>query len=231
MGTRPAPRTTRTPKLVPPALSGILASMVQLNFYVDIDDVLSETTRALALLAQTRFGKAVTFENMRVFDLSVSLGLNAEELPAFMAAAHAPDFLLGLEPMPGAAEALTDWQSDGARISVVTGRPPESREATLRWLEERGIPFDDLEFVDKYRRFNDPSALTPGDLLTRDYDAVIEDADSMADYLVLHTDARVLLYDRPWNQDSIAEAHGAQRVRGWAEIRRSMATVRGSPTA
>jgi hypothetical protein len=200
--------------------------MAQLNFYVDIDDVLSETTRALALLAQTRFGKAVAFENMRVFDLSVSLGLNAQEFPAFMTAAHAPDFLLGLEPMPGAAEALADWQRDGARISVVTGRPPESREATLRWLEERGIPFDDLEFIDKYGRFDDPSALTPADLLTRDYDAVIEDADSMADYLVLHTDARVLLYDRPWNQNSIAEAHGARRVHGWAEIRRSMAAVR-----
>jgi uncharacterized protein len=222
MGTDPRVRTARKSALVLPGLSGILAPMVRLNFYVDIDDVLSETTRALVRLAQSRFGKRVAFENMRVFDLSVSLGLNSQEFPCFMAAAHSPDFLLALEPVPGACEALADWRNAGTKISVVTGRPPESREATLQWLDERSIAFDSLEFVDKYRRFDDPTALTPADLLTRGYDAAIEDADSMADYLALHSGARVLLYDRPWNRVSQAEAHGAQRVHGWAEIQRSM---------
>ena len=196
--------------------------MRPLNYYVDVDDVLAETTRALARLANARFGKTATFENMTVFDLSISLGLDADELPVFMAAAHEPDFLLGLEPIRGARETLEAWSNRGAKISVVTGRPPECWEPTQRWLELHGIPFDELEFVDKYARFNDPRATTPNDLLDRGYHAVIEDADTMADFLALHTNAQVLLFDRPWNRTSAAEGNGAQRVHDWAEIRRSV---------
>ena len=196
--------------------------MPPLNYYVDIDDVLSETTRALARLANTRFGKAAAFEAMTVFDLSISLGLDADEFPGFMAAAHEPDFLLGLEPIHGARETLEDWRHRGIKISVVTGRPPECWEPTQQWLETQGFPFDELEFVDKYARFDDPRATTPADLVDRGYHAVIEDADSMADYLALHTEAQVLLFDRPWNRESAAEANGAQRVYDWAEIRRSI---------
>jgi len=191
-----------------------------LHFYIDVDDVLSETTRALAELARNRFGKRVHFEEMHVFDLSVSLGLNTKEFPAFMAAAHERDFLMGLAPIHGGADTLTHWRQVGAEISVVTGRPPASRSVTLEWLERHEIPFDRLEFVDKYARYGDPNATTPAHLLDRGYHAVIEDADSTALYLAQNTDALVLLYDRPWNQNSAAEAHGARRVHDWNEIRR-----------
>ncbi len=196
--------------------------MGQLNYYVDVDDVLAETTRALARLANARFGKAAVFEKMTVFDLSISLDLDADELPVFMTAAHEPNFLLGLEPIQGARDTLEAWSNRGIKISVVTGRPPECWEPTQQWLEMQGFPFDELEFVDKYARFNDPRAITPKDLVGRGYHAVIEDADSMADYLALHTEAQVLLFDRPWNRKSAAETNGAQRVHDWAEIRRSI---------
>ena len=194
--------------------------MADLHFYIDVDDVLAETTRALAQLAQERFGKRVHFSEMNVFDLSVSLGLNKEEFSAFMAAAHERDFLLGLKPVSGGAGSLVRWREAGVKISVVTGRPPESRPATLDWLEHHGIPFDRLDFVDKYARYSDPKMTTLKNLLDRGYHTVIEDADATALYLVQNTDARVLLYDRPWNQNSNAEAHGALRVHDWTEIRR-----------
>ena len=192
--------------------------MTGLHFYIDVDDVLAETTRALSRMARDHFGKTVRFEEMRVFDLSVSLGLDAAEFPAFMAAAHERDFLLGLAAIPGAADTLAAWRDAGAEISVVTGRPPECRATTLDWLEDQGIAFDRLEFIDKYARYGDSGAATPETLRDRGYHAVVEDSDAMALDLARHSDARVFLYDRPWNQDSAAEAHGARRVRDWGEI-------------
>ena len=190
------------------------------RFYVDLDDVLADTTHALVELARTRFDRDVDFESMEVFDLSVSLGLDENDFPAFMNAAHEPGFLLGLGPIPGARDTLDHWRSGGIKIDVITGRPPASRAATLAWLGAQRIPFDTLEFVDKYARHGDPSATTPGDLCDRGLAVVVEDADETADFLALHTDALVLLYDRPWNRNSMAEAHGALRVRSWNDVRK-----------
>jgi len=196
----------------------MLSAMVNLRFYLDLDDVVAETTRALAEMARRRFGKNVRFEEMSVFDLSISLGLDGNEFPAFMDAAHEPDFLRNLDVVPGAHGALRKWHEAGAQIHVVTGRPPTSRAATLEWLEARSIPFDGLEFVDKYGRYSGKSATSRDDLRLRGFNAAIEDADEAALDLALHTDALVLLYDRPWNQVSEAEAHGAIRVYGWDDV-------------
>lgn len=190
------------------------------RFYIDLDDVLADTTHALVELARARFGREVEFESMKVFDLSASLGLGEEDFPGFMKAAHEPAFLAALEPIPGARNTLGDWRGDGIRVDVITGRPPASRAATLEWLGAHRIPFDTLEFVDKYARHGDPTATTPRDLCGRGLAVVVEDADETADFLALHTDALVLLYDRPWNRNSMAEAHGALRVRSWEEIRK-----------
>jgi len=199
---------------------GMPSAMVNFRFYLDLDDVVAETTRALAKMAHRRFGKNVRFEDMSVFDLSLSLGLNENEFPAFMDAAHEPDFLRNLPVVPGARPTLGRWREAGAQIHIITGRPPTSRTATLEWLEARSIPFDGLEFVDKYGRYSGTSATSRDDLRLRGFHAAVEDADDAALDLALHTDALVLLYDRPWNQVSEAETHGAIRVYGWEDVRR-----------
>ena len=198
----------------------MLTIMANLRFYLDLDDVVAETTRALADMARRRFRKNVRFEEMSVFDLSISLGLDENEFPAFMDAAHEPDFLTSLEVIPGALDTLAQWHESGVQIHIVTGRPSSCRPATLEWLEDRRIPFDNLEFVDKYGRYPGAGATSKEDLRHRGFHAVIEDADEAALDLALHTDAQVLLYDRPWNQVSEAEAHGAVRVYGWDDVRR-----------
>ena len=140
-----------------------------------------------------------------------------------MAAAHEPDFLLGLEPIRGARETLEDWRNRGIKISVVTGRPPECWEPTQQWLELQGFPFDELEFVDKYARFNDPRATTPNDLVDRGYHAVIEDADTHGRLSSLFIPTlRSCSSTAPGIGRLSAEANGAQRVHDWAEIRRSV---------
>jgi uncharacterized HAD superfamily protein len=206
------------------------------QIYVDIDDVLAETTRALAELARQDFGKDVDFEDLRVFDLSVSLGLDEKEFPRFMAAAHAPDFLLGLEPVMGARETLAQWSEAGARIHLITGRPPATEETTRRWLEERAIPHERLEFVDKYGRHPECATTSRLDLHRREYDFCIEDSHEMARELARHSSGWILLFDRPWNRRCVAgeETEGRrnlQRVRDWAQIRSLAAPLESRPSA
>ena len=43
------------------------------SIYVDIDDVLADTSRALIDLAESTFLKKVDFNDLRSFDLKVSL--------------------------------------------------------------------------------------------------------------------------------------------------------------
>lgn len=188
------------------------------HIYLDVDDVLAETTRALAELARTGFGKQVEFDAMVQFDLRVSLDLDPDEHVEFMAAAHEDDFLLGLVPMAGAVEIVGGWYGAGAQISVVTGRPPHSRDSTGRWLERTGVRHHRLEHVDKYGRYDTPEAVKKEALADRDYAIVIEDSLEMAEFFVHRSDARVLLVDRPWNRASSFQSSRIQRVHDWSGI-------------
>jgi uncharacterized HAD superfamily protein len=188
------------------------------RIYIDVDDVLAETTRALAALARERFAKDVAFEAMHTFDLGVSLGLDMHELPRFMDAAHAPDFLAGLDPIAGARETVQGLADAGAEIHVVTGRPPSTRAVTARWLAQAGIPHARLDMVDKYHRHPEADAVPREVLLERRYAFVIEDSAEIASLMAAQTTTRVLLFDRPWNRPATDLHPRVERVFGWQEI-------------
>ncbi len=187
------------------------------HIYLDVDDVLAETTRALALLARTRFGKQVEFDSMAHFDLRISLALDDREHARFMEEAHEDAFLLDLAPMPGAVEVVTNWHRGGAEISVVTGRPPHSRLSTGRWLDRTGIPHHRLEHIDKYGRYG-TGVTNKEELADRDYSIVIEDSLEMAEFFLDRSTAIVLLMDRPWNRTAALGDPRVRRVHDWPSI-------------
>lgn len=189
-----------------------------MQLYVDIDDVLTETTRAANRVARERFGKKVLFEDMTVFDLRVSLGLADEEYGPFMETVHAPEFLTNLSPVRHAVTTLADWWAQGARIELVTGRPPASRATTLGWLADHSIFYHSLEFIDKYDRYPDQEALPLEALKGRSYDFAIEDSVSTAEYISRNTPGRVLLLDQPWNRNLEPGSAAIERVHDWQEI-------------
>lgn len=196
-----------------------------IHVYIDVDDVLAETTRALAGLAHAHFGRTVAFDDMTSFDLARSLGLDAREYVQLMAAAHEDAFLLDLAPIPGAPVAVSAWHAAGAEISVVTGRPPHSRAATEQWLARAGVPYHGLELVDKYGRYAAESGTPKEDLARRDYTFVIEDSLEMAEFFVAHTETTVLLMDRPWNRDQSDTHARLLRVHDWQTISATCASL------
>jgi uncharacterized HAD superfamily protein len=185
---------------------------------VDVDDVLAETTRALARLAGERFGRSVSFDAMHSFDLRVSIGLDEHEYRHFMKAAHESEFLLSLPAVVGAAEVLAHGRELGFEISVITGRPPATRGVTEEWLLAQGIVFDALEMVDKYGRHEGEAVVQRQALSERAYDLAIEDSADLACFLVEGATRSALLMDRPWNRSLSELPEAVERVTSWSEI-------------
>ena len=115
--------------------------------------------------------------------------------------------------VPGARRVLRQLQDD-YRIVLITARRPTARPQTLAWLEEHGIPFDELHHT------KDKPEVAEGIVL-----AVDDHPEHVSDYL--EQGVRVFLMDQPWNRTF--SAPGATRVSGWDELWQKLPT--NSPPA
>ncbi|WP_092208631.1 hypothetical protein [Desulfoluna spongiiphila] len=189
--------------------------------FVDMDDVIAETTRTYPALVKREFGIEASYEAIADFDLSSSFGLTRAQLAHLFEVVHTKEVLMGFSPVTGVREALSAWQVAGYPIAVVTGRPPETRELSLTWLKMAGIPFDSFEICDKYGR-HDPAQgpfITLDEIKTRTYTCAVEDSLSMAAFLSGTMKVPTFLFDRPWNRHT--EGHPAcTRCASWKEIAR-----------
>jgi hypothetical protein len=196
--------------------------------FVDLDDVLAETTRTLLALLEERTGRRLTLEQVGTFDLENAFGLTQDEWREFMVAAHQDRVLDSMEPREGAAETLEGWEAGGWRIEVMTGRPPSTADVSRRWLERHGLVHHHFECVDKYSRPDwrgGKRRATPLEAITRrPWVGAVEDSPSTAIFLAERLGLTVALLDRPWNRDlartSPEVARRIVRCRGWADVRR-----------
>jgi len=188
--------------------------------YVDIDDVLCDTARALMALLEQEFNKSVSFESIMSFDLKVSFGLTQSEYEHFMHLAHLPDQILKMDRIPEAVETLRGWMDSGHDISIVTGRPTYTHDTTLKWLSNNNVPFSDFLMVDKYSRAEKeaPEAVSLENLSKMKFHAAVEDSYDMARLIADKMKTPVYLVDRPWNRAAHTN-NKIKRFHAWAEIR------------
>lgn len=173
------------------------------RIYVDLDDVLCDTTRMLARLVENEFGRRIAYCQIASSDVVKSFGLHAGELRRFLKLAARPELLLSLPLEPGALGILQCWDSAGYEIWIVTGRSPSTFNTTRDWLSFRGVPYTCLQYVNKYSRValaeSDMSPMPLPDIAAVDFCLAIEDSPEVAILLAQgHTLASVL-YARPWN--------------------------------
>ena len=190
-----------------------------MNIYVDFDDVLCETARSLCQLCARLFDRPpVAYENIHAFNLRESFSLNDAEYEILMEAAHTDAEILAYSPTPNAADTLRSWQAAGLATSIVTGRPPSTRKASLAWLRKHNFPELPLVFVDKYNRHATLPGETEKPLSLEEFNALhfdvaIEDAPAAIALLEQRPNCRVIVFARPWNQSCTHE-----RLANWREI-------------
>ena len=90
--------------------------------YVDFDDVLCETARALSGLAADLFGRRVPYEAIGAFDLRDAFALAHEQYRLLMEQAHREEFLAALPPADGAES----HHDDAARGQCHGVKPPST---------------------------------------------------------------------------------------------------------
>lgn len=190
-----------------------------LPIYVDIDDVLADTSSCLIHIAEKEFCKKVPFEELTSFDLKKSFHLSQEEYEHFLDMAHQPDEILNLAPIREAVQALENWKAAAYEIFIVTGRPTSTHDTTLEWLARNHVPFDQFFMVNKYARpgMDEDIALPMPAFSAMKFQFAIEDSYDMAVHLAENMDTRVLLYDRPWNRGPGLNGK-IRRFRWWEEL-------------
>ena len=191
------------------------------RIYVDVDDVVSQTTECYVRIVKEEFNRDVAFEDLTTFDLRVSFNLTENEFRYFFDLVHEHELLAGYDPVDGAVDTLREWKAKGHRIDIVTGRPTSAREVTLDWLSRNKVPFDNFIMVDKYNRpGNDLSiAITKAELAERPYDLAVEDSGEMAQFLAREMGVKTALMTWPWNLN--CPGHDKIfRCGSWAEVAR-----------
>ncbi len=194
-----------------------------LPIYVDLDDVLSETTQACSELLKREYGREVRFEQITSFNLQEAFGLTQREYDYFFELIHRPEEILRFEPVDGAIEVLTNWAARGYEIVIVTGRLTSTYESSLEWLHSHKVPYDSFIMVDKYSRPDTDHriAISMDELPEKKFSLAVEDSLFMAEYISQTMDTRVALYDRPWNRaQSIFDK--IERCATWNRIGRQL---------
>ena len=198
-----------------------------MRIYIDFDDVLCETARALSKMAKEVFKRDVPYEQITVFDLRHAFSLSSDEIEQLMDLAHEIEFLEHLEPVPGAVEALKRLLEKGHEVVIVTGRPSYCHEGSLRWMKRFGLESLEVIYVDKYGRVpkvtpeGAPPMLSLDEFNRLSFDVAIDDSPAALDLLVKMENCRVMIFDRPWNREYRLQGD-MQRFSEWREILRTL---------
>ena len=195
-----------------------------MRIYVDLDDILCETARALSELSLRRFGHARPYEDIREFDLQVTFGLSDDEMREFRRLSHSPDVLSSYPVTPGAPESLRLLRAAGHDVEIATGRPARAHAGTRDWLAAAGLTDFPVFYVDKYGRTadfpaqaGDPPTWSMEAMRARGYDVAVDDSPMALNVLATWSHTRVFVFDRPWNR-AYRLAANMTRFSGWSDF-------------
>jgi uncharacterized protein len=108
---------------------------------IDIDSTLHHYWDLLDRIAQERFGVELPYAEQKTWGITT---LEDEQLVECVRETHTNQNILAAEPYPDAVETVREWHAQGHWIHITSHRSTEARQATARWLERIGLPYDDL---------------------------------------------------------------------------------------
>jgi uncharacterized protein len=108
---------------------------------IDIDSTLHHYWNLLSDAARRRFGIELPYEEQLDWGIT---RLRASQLRLCIDETHCEAAILASEPYPDAVETVRRWHEAGHFIHVTSHRDDAARDATARWLDKIGLPYDDL---------------------------------------------------------------------------------------
>jgi hypothetical protein len=127
---------------------------------------------------------------------------------------HGEEIIARGEPYPGAVETVRDWHDAGHFIHITSHRVPASHDATARWLDAIGLPFDDLRC--DFGKVDHCVSL--------EIDVLIDDSPAnLSESLEAGIVGATLLH--PWNEELCAAVPEIVSARDWAGLRVALEPV------
>ena len=170
---------------------------------VDIDSTLHHYWDQLAAVAKRRFGIDLPYDTQLTWGIT---RLRPEQVHACVAETHSERHVLAAEPYPGAVETIRDWHAAGHFVQITSHRTSAAHDATQRWLDRIGLPYDELHCsFDKVARCRELAI----DVLIDDSPVTLLAAAEAG-----ITPATIL---HPWNRD-LCEEEGVLCAPDWAGL-------------
>ena len=175
---------------------------------VDIDSTLHHYWDQLAAIAKRRFGVDLPYEEQVTWDITL---LRPEQLHACVAETHRASLVLAAEPYAGAVETIRAWHEAGHFIQITSHRTEEAHDATTRWLERIGLPYDDLHCsYDKITRARELGI-----------DILVDDSPvNLVGALEAGIVGATLVH--PWNRDLLEEEGDIVSAEDWPGLEREL---------
>lgn len=170
---------------------------------LDIDSTLHHYWDLLDGLAQEHFGIRLPYDEQKGWGID---RLEPEQLKQLITESHSDENIEQAEPYPDAVETVATWHAQGHWIHITSHRATKTREATERWLERIGMPYDDLHCsYDKVSRCVELEI----DILIDDSPVNLENAreQGIVGATIIH----------PWNEH-LTVAQGVIGARDWREL-------------
>ena len=193
-----------------------------MNIYVDFDDCLCETARYFSGLVKRMFNLEIPYDQIKYFNLQKSFSLTDEEYDKMMIYAHQPEVLLSYEETPGAIETINSWLDKGHDVKIITGRPSSAYDASRKWLNQHGLERVPLYCLNKYVRDNfikgSEFNLELEDYYKMHFDFAVEDSPHAFKFFDHIPELKVMVINRPWNQECEFPNSNYKRCSDWKMI-------------
>ncbi len=170
---------------------------------IDIDSTLHHYWDLLSEVSLRRFGVELPYEEQFTWGIT---RLREEQLKLCIEESHGDEQILTGRPYPNAVQTVRRWHEAGHFIQISSHRAADRHDATERWLQRIGLPFDELHCsYDKVAR----CAELRVDLLIDDSPINLSRA--------LERGIAVATILHPWNQE-ICEEEGVLAAHDWHEL-------------
>jgi uncharacterized protein len=171
---------------------------------LDIDSTLHPYWDLFRSVVHARFGVDMVYEEQTDWGIT---RIPQELLREAVMETHSDENIAAGEPYPDAVETVREWHAAGHWIHITSHRAESCAPATARWLEQIGLPFDDLHCsYDKVTRCVQLGI----EVLVEDSPVNLEraTAEGILGATIVH----------PWNRE-FEEEHGVVTASEWSQLR------------
>jgi len=182
---------------------------------VDLDEVMADTISAIVHFHNERYGTNLRKDDFRSYHFWEVWGGTRDEAIKKWYEFLETDHFMGISPIKGSFDALRILKENGHEFFVITARQNEMIEETEKWIG-KFFPeiFSSIQFANSYSMVS--KGIKKSTLCSQlDINLMIDDDIENAKD-VAGSGIKVLLFDRPWNQNESGK--NIERVFSWEQI-------------